>query len=142
MRLAEAVNAGRLALQGDDSRSAVIACYAAMESSLADNGLGRHLSDSPTDLLDRAAAAGLLDGPAPAALADLFREARYSTHPMGPGHLRQARAALDEIGETLRAHQARAEAEAEAWALSEDDPASPEQQQQQRQRAERQAVSR
>lgn len=143
VRLAEAVNAGRLALRGDDSRAAVIACYAAMESSLADSGLGRHLADSPADLLDRAAAAGLVDGPAPAALAELFREARYSSHPMGPEHLEQARAALDEISETLREHQARAEAEAEAWVLSEDEPALPEQRRAAELRAaERQAVSR
>ncbi|QMU68397.1 DUF4129 domain-containing protein [Streptacidiphilus sp. P02-A3a] len=140
VRLAEAVNAGRLALRGDDSRAAVIACYAAMEASLAANGLGRHLSDSPADLLGRAAAAGLLDGPAPDALADLFREARYSSHPMGPEHLHRARAALDEISATLLAHRARAEAEADAWALGEDDPAAPDRKP--RHPAERQTVTR
>ena len=121
VRLTEAVNAGRLALQGDDTRAAVIACYAAMETSLAANGLGRQVSDSPSDLLDRAASAGLLTGPAPAALAELFREARYSSHPMGTEQLHQARSALDEISESLRAHQEQAQAEAEAWLLSEDD---------------------
>lgn len=120
-RLAEAVSAGRLALGGDDSRAAVIACYAAMEASLAANGVGRQLSDSPADLLDRAAGAGLLTGRAPAVLADLFREARFSSHPMGPEHQRRARAALDEIGEALREQQARAEAAADAWLAAADE---------------------
>ena len=120
-RLTEAVVAGRLALQGDDARAAVIACYAALETSLAADGLGRRASDSPSDLLARAAEAGLLTGPAPDALAELFREARYSSHPMGPTQLQQARTALDEISEHLRAHREQADAEAESWLLSDDD---------------------
>ena len=140
-RLAEAVSAGRLALSGDDSRAAVIACYAAMEESLAANGLGRQLSDSPADLLDRAAGAGLLTGRAPAVLADLFREARFSSHPMGPEHLQRARAALDEIGGALREHQARAEAAADAWLAAEDEP-SRQSEQDKQQDKQREAVTR
>ena len=37
--LSDALSAGRLALQGEDARAAVIACYAAMEDSLAAGGL-------------------------------------------------------------------------------------------------------
>ncbi|MBC3842181.1 DUF4129 domain-containing protein [Streptacidiphilus sp. 4-A2] len=92
-----------------------------METSLAAGGLGRHASDSPSDLLGRAAAAGLLDGSAPENLAELFREARFSSHPMGPEKLARARAALDEISETLRARQEQADAEAEAWLRGDDD---------------------
>lgn len=123
-RLAEAVSAGRLALRGDDTRAAVIACYAAMEESLAANGVGRHASDSPADLLRRASGAGVLTSAAPAALADLFREARFSGHPMGREQLRRARTALDEIDRELTEHQARADAEAaeaDAWLKDEKD---------------------
>lgn len=80
--LGDAVRAGRLALQGEDVRAAVIACYAAMEESLVAGGVRRHAADSPADLLRRASEAGLLAGLAPHQLAGLFREARYSTHPM------------------------------------------------------------
>jgi hypothetical protein len=109
--LSAAVSAGRLALHGEDARAAVIACYAAMEESLAESGLGRRASDSPADLLQRASAAGLLVGLAPQQLAALFREARYSTHPMAQAELTRARSALDDIGTLLterRAAQARA----------------------------------
>lgn len=99
--LTEAVGAGRLALRGEDVRAAVIACYAAMEDSLAASGVGRQRADSPSDLLDRATRAGLLVGLAPQQLAGLFREARYSSHPMGDAELRRARHALDDISRLL-----------------------------------------
>ncbi|MGW4648606.1 DUF4129 domain-containing protein [Kitasatospora sp. NPDC004289] len=99
--LAEAVASGRRALTGDDARTAVIACYLAMETSLAESGVVRHDSDSPADLLHRAALAGVVTGPHPQSLATLFREARYSSHPMGEPHLARARSALDAIAAQL-----------------------------------------
>ncbi|MFI5527961.1 DUF4129 domain-containing protein [Kitasatospora sp. NPDC051853] len=99
--LAEAVASGRRALTGSDARTAVIACYLAMETSLAESGVARHHSDSPADLLHRAALAGVVTGPHPQALAALFREARYSSHPMGEEQLAGARAALDAIAAQL-----------------------------------------
>ncbi|TDT95510.1 uncharacterized protein DUF4129 [Streptomyces sp. 846.5] len=112
--LGDAVRAGRTALQGEDVRAAVIACYAAMEESLIAGGVRRHAADSPADLLRRASEAGLLAGLAPHQLAGLFREARYSTHPMAESDLREARAALDEISALLAERAARQEAEAAA----------------------------
>ena len=102
--LNRAVLAGREALEGE-ARAAIIACYAAMEDSLAAAGVPRLESDSPADLLARAADRGTLDGPAPGELAALFREARYSTHPMNAAHLGRARAALDEIAGQLAARE-------------------------------------
>jgi hypothetical protein len=106
-RLFEAVDSGRRALLGgDDARAAVIACYAAMEESLAASGVARRASDSPQDLLERAATSGLLTGGGAPALTELFREARYSTHPMDGGHRDLAAAALTEIAAALDAHRA------------------------------------
>lgn len=106
-RLAQAVDSGRRALRdADDPRAAVIACYAAMEDSLADSGVARRASDSPQDLLERAVAGGLPAAGAAAALTALFREARYSTHPMDGGHRDRAAAALAEIADGLRARAA------------------------------------
>ena len=119
--LSAAVSAGRLALEGEDVRAAVIACYAAMERSLAESGLGRRASDSPADLLQRAGEAGLLVGLAPQQLAALFREARYSTHPMTGAQLDRARTALDDIGRLLaeyRTAQQRAAADTAAAAAT------------------------
>ncbi|MFH8764100.1 DUF4129 domain-containing protein [Streptomyces althioticus] len=112
-RLARAVDSGRRALSdGDDARGAVIACYAAMEKSLADSGVTRRASDSPQDLLERAVAGGLPAGAAAAALTALFREARYSTHPMDSGHRDRAAAALAEMAEDLGARASEAGARA------------------------------
>jgi hypothetical protein len=115
--LGMAVLAGRGALEGE-ARAAIIGCYAAMENSLAEAGVPRLESDSPADLLGRATERGVLDGPAPRLLAALFREARYSTHPMGAAHLDQARGALDEIAAQLDARRAAAETAAAATAAA------------------------
>lgn len=101
--LAGAVDSGRRALHGEDARAAVIACYAAMETTLGRSGIARLDSDSPTDLLHRAVAGGTLTGTAAGELTQLFREARYSSHPMDDGHLRRAGAALDTIAAQLAA---------------------------------------
>jgi hypothetical protein len=110
-RLAQAVDSGRRALlDGTDARAAVIACYAAMEESLADSGVTRRASDSPQDLLERAVVGGLPTETAAAALTALFREARYSTHPMDGSHRDRAAAALAEIADGLRSRTSGPEA--------------------------------
>jgi hypothetical protein len=113
-RLVQAVDSGRRALlDGAGARAAVIACYAAMEESLADSGVARRASDSPQDLLERAVAKGLPAGAA-AALTTLFREARYSTHPMDASHRDRAAAALAEIAHSLRSRSPGPEAVVDA----------------------------
>ncbi|MFB7470968.1 DUF4129 domain-containing protein [Kitasatospora sp. NPDC056184] len=101
--LAAAVATGRRSLHGADARAAVIACYAAMEASLAASGLERQVSDNPAELLERAVADDRVDRASAYALTELFREARYSSHPMDDGHVRRARAALDAIAARLAA---------------------------------------
>ncbi|MEV7546737.1 DUF4129 domain-containing protein [Streptomyces sp. NPDC089915] len=101
--LAHAVDSGRRALRdGTDVRAAVIACYLAMEESLAGSGVARRASDSPQDLLERALDGGLTAAAAATELTALFREARYSTHPMDDGHRDRAAAALAELAHALR----------------------------------------
>ncbi|MFF2656548.1 DUF4129 domain-containing protein [Kitasatospora sp. NPDC058032] len=101
--LAAAVATGRRSLHGADARAAVIACYAAMEGSLAESGLERRIGDNPAELLERAVADDRVDRAPAYALTELFREARYSSHPMDDGHVRRARAALDTIAARLAA---------------------------------------
>ncbi len=101
--LAAALAAGARALHSDpDPRAAIIGCYAAMERSLADAGLPPRLADTPAEVLGRATASGLVRPAAPATLTGLFRQARYSSHPMAEadraaaiGALAQVRADLD-----------------------------------------------
>ncbi|MEY9848100.1 hypothetical protein ABH940_005201 [Streptacidiphilus sp. BW17] len=99
--LAEAVTAGQQALAGSDARAAIIACYAAMEDSLAEGGLGRRTADTPAELLERVVLSGAVDEVSVRTLTDLFREARYSTHPMAEHQRDQAGAALDAIAAAL-----------------------------------------
>jgi flagellar biogenesis protein FliO len=114
--LERAMLAGREALAGE-ARAAIIACYAAMEDSLRAAGVALLTSDSPADLLARAAAGGVIEGAAPGRLAELFREARFSTHEMGQDKLLGARAALDEIlAQVTARQQAAAQAAAESAA--------------------------
>ncbi|WP_399891232.1 DUF4129 domain-containing protein [Streptomyces sp. BBFR51] len=108
--LLSAVHSGRRALAGTgDARAAVIACYAAMEDALVASGVPRHASDSPTDLLTRAVGAGLAPGPAAPRLTALFREARYSSHPMDGSHRQAAAGALEEIASLLQDREREAE---------------------------------
>ena len=100
--LREAVESGRLALRTvDDARAAIIACYVAMESSLAERGAARAVADTPDELLARATTSGLVRGTAAARLTALFYEARFSSHPLGRGQRDAAEQALDELAAAL-----------------------------------------
>jgi hypothetical protein len=84
-----------------DPRAAIVAAYAAMAATLsvglARRGTSARLSDTPTELLERAVGSGLVSqGPA-ATLTELFREARFSRHPMGESHRRAADQALHAV---------------------------------------------
>ena len=102
--LREAVESGRLAFaELDDARAAIIACYLAMERSLADLGAARGAADTPDELLTRVISAGIVRGAAARRLTGLFYEARFSTHPLGRAERDAASAALDELAAELRA---------------------------------------
>jgi Domain of unknown function (DUF4129) len=101
-RLREAVESGRSALRSlDDARAAIIACYLAMETSLAERGTARGVADTPGELLTRARGGGLVRGTAAGRLTALFYEARFSSHPMSQGQRDAAERALDELAADL-----------------------------------------
>ena len=102
--LREALESGRSALRAlDDARAAIIACYAAMEASLAERGTTRAVADTPDELLARATQSGLVRGGAAARLTALFYEARFSSHPLGRSQRDAAERALDELAAALAA---------------------------------------
>jgi hypothetical protein len=110
--LREAVESGRLALRTlDDARAAIIACYVAMENSLAERGAARAVADTPDELLARATTSGLVRGTAAARLTALFYEARFSSHPLGRGQRDAAEQALDELAAALAEAASRSEPE-------------------------------
>jgi hypothetical protein len=102
--LREAVESGLAALaELDDARAAIIACYLAMESSLAERGAARGAADTPDELLARAEAAGVVRGTASRRLTALFYEARFSSHSLGGEQRDAARQALGELAAELTA---------------------------------------
>ena len=104
--LARAVESGRIALRDlDDARAAIIACYVAMEQTLAEAGAARGAAETPDELLVRAVAAGLVPAGPAALLTELFYEARYSTHHMPTSKRDQAEQALTEIAAGLPASE-------------------------------------
>jgi Domain of unknown function (DUF4129) len=109
-RLREAVESGRSALRAvDEARAAIIACYQAMETHLAERGAARGVAGTPGELLRRATERGLVRGTAAGRLTALFYEARFSSHPLGQPQRDAAEQALDELAADLAAA---AEAEA------------------------------
>ncbi len=102
--LRKAVESGRSALRTlDDARTAIIACYVAMEASLARAGAARTVTETPDELLGRAAASGLIRGQAATSLTALFYEARFSSHQLPGSAKDDATRALDAISAELRA---------------------------------------
>jgi Domain of unknown function (DUF4129) len=109
--LRAAVESGRSAFRLlDDARAAIIACYVAMEDSLAEAGTARAAAETPDELLARAAAAGLVHGEAAAQLTALFYEARFSSHPLPPAYRDTAERALSALAADLAGHAGAAEA--------------------------------
>ena len=101
--LRDAVSSGRRALAGlDDARAAIIACYVAMERSLAAAGADHEAADTPDEFLARAAAAGLVRGAAAGELTGLFYEARFSAHELTTAQRDAARGALEQLAADLR----------------------------------------
>ncbi len=106
-QLRAALRSGETALrQVDDARAAIIACYVAMELSLADAGTARADADTPDELLARATAAGLVHGQAAGQLTALFYEARFSTHPLPASRKATAQDALAALATGLSARTA------------------------------------
>ncbi|MBY8889267.1 DUF4129 domain-containing protein [Streptomyces sp. PTM05] len=90
---------GTAAPTGDrsDPRQAVIACWSVLRDEAARRGARPSPADTPERLLRRAGDVGLAGGEAGPRLAGLFREARFSTHPITEEHRVRAEDALRRI---------------------------------------------
>jgi hypothetical protein len=96
--LQDALSAGTAALRDEaDPRAAIIACYAAMEGSLAGAGAAPVASDTPDEVLARAASGGLIRSAAAGDLTGLFRQARYGHRDMAEGERAAAQGALTRL---------------------------------------------
>lgn len=84
-------------------RAAIIACYAVLEDTLNTAvSAAPQPADTPTEVLRRAQAAGLVQAGHGERLLALFTEARYSTHPMSEADRTAATDALRHILDDLR----------------------------------------
>jgi hypothetical protein len=100
--LQEAILGGQRALlELDDARAAIIACYVAMEESLARAGTARSVAETPDELLAKAADRLLISAGAASRLTSLFYEARFSSHPLDDTQKEAAQRALAELAAEL-----------------------------------------
>ena len=100
--LSEALSAGAAALDDvADPSQAIIACYAAMEESLAGAGAAPEAADTPAEILTRASVSGLVRSTAAGELTGLFRRARYGGRPMGEPDRAVAMSALARLRSDL-----------------------------------------
>jgi hypothetical protein len=105
-----ALDAGLVDLSDSDAdpRRAVIACWLRLEQAAAAAGTPKQIGDSPTDLVSRLLHAHAVSADVLAALADVYREARYATHTVDDRMRVQARSALQRIRTELTAEVATA----------------------------------
>jgi len=100
-RLARELDLGGAALASGDPDEAVIACYLAMVAALAAGGTEARPHETPGELVERALAAHRVTPAAIGRLTELYREARYSRHPMDERRRAAARAALADVRREL-----------------------------------------
>ncbi|WP_432831693.1 DUF4129 domain-containing protein [Dactylosporangium sp. CA-092794] len=94
-----AVEAGLVELGDSDAdpRRAVIACWVRLERAAAAAGTPRLIGDSPTELVTRLLSAHRVSRPTLEGFADVYREARYATHPVTERSRQDAIAALRQL---------------------------------------------
>ncbi|HWG98593.1 MAG TPA: DUF4129 domain-containing protein [Pilimelia sp.] len=100
-----AVDAGLEELDDADAdpRRAVIACWVRLEQAAAAAGTARGVADTPAELVGRLLTAHAVSADVLAALAAVYREARYATRPVTGATRDRARAALHRLRAELAA---------------------------------------
>jgi len=109
--------AQRAALLGGMPRNAIVRCWLRLEGDVAAAGLLRNSADTSAEFTERVLGRYTVDSEAIQELAALYREARFSQHPLDES---ARRAALDALG---RLHQALSAASTEE--LGTQAPANP-----------------
>jgi hypothetical protein len=100
--LAGADDQRRLLVEDSSPRNAVVACWDRFETQAAAAGLARAAWETSAEYTMRVLDMVDADQPAVSRLGELYREARFSEHPVTEEHRREALAALDAIHRTLR----------------------------------------
>lgn len=90
---------------GGEPRTAIIACYTAMERGFAAAGSAPAAADTPAEVLGRATRAGLVRPEPAESLTGLFRRARYSTQLMTTQDATAAATALTQMRADLASRE-------------------------------------
>lgn len=99
--LVAGVRASEAELDRGTSSEAVINAWLALERTALEVGIGDDLSRTPTELVGAVLADHDVDRLAIERLAELYREARFSVHPVGEAQREAAREALRSVREDL-----------------------------------------
>jgi hypothetical protein len=86
-----------VALDTGSPRNAIVAAWVKLEEYAAGHGLPGDPADTPAEFVARALAAYDLDRGVIERFADLYREARFSTHAMEERHRDEARVCLEQL---------------------------------------------
>uniref|UniRef100_UPI0033655E49 DUF4129 domain-containing protein n=1 Tax=Intrasporangium sp. TaxID=1925024 RepID=UPI0033655E49 len=92
---------GLEALERGAPRNAIVAAWVALEDAAGAAGLPRHPAETSTEYVVRVLRVWDVDPRSLAELAGLYREARFSTHPLAEDHRRRAVTALATIRNDL-----------------------------------------
>jgi hypothetical protein len=92
-RFAEVVETGLAEIERGKPSDAVVACWVALEDAALAAGVAREISETAAEFTVRVLAVDGVSATDLLALADLYREARYSSHPSTEATRDQARAA-------------------------------------------------
>ncbi|MEO7754301.1 MAG: DUF4129 domain-containing protein [Terracoccus sp.] len=98
-------------LEQGEPRNAIVAAWLELEAAAAGSGLAREAAETSSEYTARVIGTWAVDRARLADLGALYREARFSTHPLGEDHRRRAIHDLEVLHHDL-AQVARAQAEA------------------------------
>jgi hypothetical protein len=96
-----------------DPRRAIVAAYSRLERVLAANGAARRAAETADEYLPRVLRDLDIDRAAVGRLNDLYREAKFSHHALGPAAKDEAIDALEHVRDELRSLRERPEAESD-----------------------------
>jgi hypothetical protein len=119
--LVETADARLALLRAGEPRNAIVACWVDLEDSASAAGLPRHPAETAAEYTVRVLHTWDIAPAALGGLAELYREARYSRHPVTEQHRKEAiarlmtiHADLQQVADEAAARAALAEAEAAA----------------------------
>ena len=103
-----AVDAGLRRIEEGEPGDAVIACWVLLEAAAAGAGTAPSPAETPAELVARVLTRHEVTAEPLRRLADLYRTARYSTHPLGEDARAEAQHALTQVRAELTGHAAEA----------------------------------